>query len=195
MIQNICVKISENMIYVPFNPNIAYNDINRYNAFSGSLNIDYIDFSFLNLKFDVPISSVNIYSFSINSYDQRHGVGRVQFNYPSIHLIEDFSYHSLMHIADGPIIDISLNDIHINYISQVLNRLIEDEERNTCPISQMIIGTGERYMLCSGCLNCYNEMDLIQWFQNLNGHNRAQTCPTCREPWSDHNVYINIHLS
>jgi hypothetical protein len=94
----------------------------------------------------------------------------------------------------GPIFDTSLNDVApdvVGYVSQTLHRFIEDENRNTCPITQISIREGERYMLCVGCENCYNEMVLIQWFQSLNNNNRVRTCPMCREIWRNYNVYIN----
>lgn len=214
MIKHMCNIINNNIIYVPFNSDITYDTRNQ-NSYTGSINIDRIDNSFLNLKFSSLKNQVYIYALTNNFYNQRNGSGFLNFVYPLQHITQDFSYHTLTPIEDllrpyrnsmfyheilqdGPEFEMVLNDTYTdasgNYISQVLNRPIEDEERNTCPISQLQIQEGERYMLCAGCLNCYNEMDLIQWFQNQHGHNRAPTCPTCREPWRDFNVYINIHL-
>jgi hypothetical protein len=83
-----------------------------------------------------------------------------------------------------------------NYVSQTIDRSIVDEDRNICPIRQTPIQDGERYMLCNGCQNCYNEYDIIQWFIRQNNINMERTCPTCRQIWSDYNVYIHsIHLS
>ena len=216
MIEHMCTKINSNMIYLPLNSDITY-DNRGHNSYIGSINIDRIDSSFLNLKFSSPRNQVRIYELTMNMYNQRDGFGHfTHFTYPMQNLVQDFSYHTLRPIEDmlrihrnenifntiiinGPQFDVSLNDLNndsnidasSNYISQVLHRVIEDEERNMCPISQLQIQEGERYMLCAGCVNCYNEMDLIQWFQNLNANNRATTCPTCRERWRDYNVYIN----
>jgi hypothetical protein len=202
MIENVCVKINERMIYMPFNNNISY-DNRGYNCYAGSINIDRIDNSFINLKFNGLRQQVRIHALSINMYDQRGGVGTIHFTNPMHHMVQDFSYHTLTPIEvllqtyrnvhlDGPVFDASLNDVSLGYVSQTLHRLIEDEDRNMCPITQNPIGTGERYMLCSACLNCYNEMSLIEWFQSLNNNNRSRTCPTCREIWRDYNVYIHL---
>jgi hypothetical protein len=206
MIENMCVKINERMIYMPFNNNIAY-DNRGYNCYAGSINIDRIDNSFINLKFNGFRKQVRIHALSINIYDQQGGIGSIYFANPMPHMVQDFSYHTLtpieallqpyrnLHMSiDGPIFDASLNDVPlhaVSYVSQTLHRLIEDEDRNSCPITQISIGAGERYMLCEGCKNCYNEMSVIQWFQSLNNNNRQRTCPTCREIWRDYNVYIN----
>jgi hypothetical protein len=79
---------------------------------------------------------------------------------------------------------------HNNYVSQTIYRSIVDQDRSVCPIRQTRIQDGERYMLCNGCQNCYNEYDIIQWFVIQNGENRERTCPICRQTWSDYNVYI-----
>jgi len=210
MIQNMCTKINTHMIYLPLNTDIAY-DNRGYNSYIGSINIDRIDSSFLNLKFSSPRNQIRIHALTTNIYNQRGGIGAIQFAYPMHHMVQDFSYHTLISIEellqpyrnspissafiDGPIFNTALNDSNNdasgNYISQVLHRIIEDEERNTCPISQLPIQVDERYMLCTGCVNCYNERDLIQWFQNQTAYNRPNTCPSCRERWRDYNVYIN----
>ena len=199
------------MIYMPFNTDNAY-DNKYYNSYVGSINIDRIHNSFLNLKFLTPRNEVRIHALTMNIYNQRQSVGSIQFTYPMQHLVQDFSYHTLRPIedllrqnriesyfnansedSDITIIDESnsINNVAIGYISQTLNRVIENEERNICHISQLPIEENERYMLCSKCLNCYNENGLIEWFQRLNNNNQLRSCPTCREIWSDYNVYIN----
>jgi hypothetical protein len=214
MIENICVKINSRMIYIPFNNDIAYYN-REYNSYIGSINIDRIDNSFFNLKFLTPRNQVCIYAFTMNIYNQMQMVGSIQVTYPMQHLVQDFSYHTLTPIEDllrqnriesysnstisnsqdsnRRIIDEShsINNVAVGYTSNTLNRFIENEERNICHISQLPIEENQRYMLCRGCLNCYNEMDLIQWFQSLNNNNQFRSCPTCREMWRDYNVYIN----
>lgn len=210
MIQHMCINVTSRIIYMPFNTNIAY-DNRANNSYAGSINIDRIDNSFLNLKFSTPRNQVRIHALSMNIYNQIGGIGSISFINSMQHLVQDFGYHTLIPIEDllqqnrnmiifnslitnGPALNdvqSSFTDASGNYISQVVNRLIEDEERNICHISQIPIQAGERYMLCDGCLNCYNEMDLIQWFQNLNVYNRVRTCPSCRGIWRDYNVYIN----
>ena len=195
MIQNMCVKINENMIYVPFNSESTY-DSRLYNSFVGSLNIDTLEHSFLNLKFAVSLKKVNVYALNMNIYSQENGAGFLTYNYPMHNFIQDFCTHTLRPIEEllrqyvfrfEPVnIDASLN-----YVSQTLLRSIVDEDRIICPIRQTPIQSGERYMLCIGCQNCYNEYDIIQWFVRQSSQNMEQTCPTCRQLWSDYNVYIH----
>ena len=211
MIKHMCVKINLNMIYIPLNVDITY-DNREYNSYNGSINIDRIDNSFLNLKFLTPRNQVRIHALTMNMYDQRGGTGTIHFINHIQHLIQDFRYHTLTPIEElllqnrnirifnsiitnGPAYDRSLNDdqleVAVGYISQEIRRVIEDEDRNICHISQIPIQENQRYMLCASCLNCYNELDLIQWFLSLNNNNRLRTCPTCRQIWRDYNVYIN----
>jgi len=133
----------------------------------------------------------------------------LQYNYQNVHLIQDFAFHTLTPIEDllrqyllafgfhslGPIIDLSLNDvIQPTYISQTLNRPIQESDHSVCPIRQTQIQSNEKYMLCNNCSHCYNEYDIIQWFQTKYVQNVDRTCPTCRQVWSDFNVYINSNL-
>lgn len=204
LIRQKCVKISDDMIYFPFNPQELFSN-NTNNSYRGSINFDGIESHFLNLKFLHRRQKVRIYVLSKNNYSQRDNIFNIQTMYTSLNLYEDFNTHPLTPIDHliqpfiqqqhgnlldtGPVYDISLNDIP--YISQVLNRKIGEDDHNTCPIQQSEIQENERYMLCSSCQNCYNEYAIISWFVSCNTYNRTVTCPTCRSLWSDHNVYVN----
>ena len=177
LIQEKCVKINENMIYIPFNIESLYNT-KTLTSYIGSLNINRTNYSFLNLKFLNPKTNVNIYTFNMNHYNQYN---YLRYNTYCQHLHEDFNIHSivpidyLLHISDA-----SFNQVPYN--SQVLYRLITNTDRNECPITQTIIQPNSRYMLCN---NCYNELAIIHWFHSITN------CPTCRENWHNFNVYIN----
>ena len=198
MIQNMCIKINENMIYIPFNSEVTYNS-RVWRSYNGSLNIDNFGNSFLNLKFSSPIQNVCVYALNMNIYTQRNSVCYLDYNYDLQHVKQDFSIHSLIpieellenqHILNLRYLNRPIVDISFNYISQTLHRVIEND-RNICPITHNIIQLCERYMLCVDCLSCYNEYAIIEWFQSLNNSRRPKTCPTCREIWSNYNVYIN----
>jgi hypothetical protein len=201
------VKINENMYYFPFNSEKSYNDRSQA-SYNGAINFNTFEYSFLNLKFSTIQEKVSIYGLNKNIYNQRHEVVSIQNMNSSFNLYERIMTNYLPPIEDliQPFIqrDIELQNnvldvAHINdpsfndipYISQVLNRKIGENDNNTCPIEQIEIQPNERYMLCSNCKNCYNEYAMINWFVNCNSNNRVVTCPTCRETWSDHNVYIN----
>jgi hypothetical protein len=208
LIREKCVKISNDMIYFPFNSQELFEN-NTNNSYIGSINFDGIESHFLNLRFIHRRQKVRIYALSKNNYNQRDGIFNIQTMYTNFNLYENFDTHPLTPIDDlinpfiqenliqnhqnllysGPIYDASLNDVP--YISQVLNRKIGEYDQNTCPIQQTEIQENERYMLCSSCRNCYNEYAIISWFVSCNNYNRGTTCPTCRSVWDDHNVYIN----
>jgi hypothetical protein len=205
LIREKCVKISDDMIYFPFNSEELYEN-NTNSSYRGSINFDGIEGHFLNLKFLHRRQKVRVYALSKNNYNQRDGIFNIQNMYNNFNLYEDFNTHPLTPIDyliqpfvqramsqenysllnSGPVYDVSLNDT-----SQVLNRKIVEQDQNTCPIQQTEIQENERYMLCSSCRNCYNEYAIISWFVSCNAYNRTITCPTCRSEWSDHNVYIN----
>jgi hypothetical protein len=218
LIQEKCVKISENMIYIPFNNECLYNS-KSFISYIGSLNIDRIDYSFLNLKFLTQKQNVKVYALNMNVYSNTNNNLTLRHNYSINHLIEDFNFHSLMPIEDlmqlfnyfnlsstlsisnrtnmpihvnGPIYDASLNDIP--YISNVLYRTVHDNERNMCHITQNPIQINERYMLCKQCQNCYNAIAIMEWLKNSHENNRSTTCPSCRQIWQDYNVYINSEI-
>lgn len=208
LIKQKCVKISNDIIYFPFNPDELFsNNINS--SYRGSINFDGIESHFFNLKFSHRRQNVRIYALSKNNYSQRDNIFNIQNMYSSFNLYEDFDSHPLTPIDqlrqpfieenvmllenhllhDGPIYDVSLNDIP--YVSQVLNRKIGEHDQNICPIQQTEIQENERYMLCCSCQNCYNEYAIINWFVTCNSYYRSTTCPTCRSLWIDHNIYIN----
>jgi hypothetical protein len=210
LIREKCLKISDDMIYFPFNSEELFEN-NTNSSYRGSINFDGIESHFLNLKFLHRRQKVRVYALSKNNYNQRDGIFNILNNmYNSFNLYENFDTHPLTPINDliepfierdivrnmdfldaGPIYDASLNDTHC--ISLVLNRKIGEQDHNTCPIQDTEIRENERYMLCSSCRHCYNEYAIITWFVSCNTYNRSITCPTCRSDWRDHNVYINAH--
>lgn len=64
-----------------------------------------------------------------------------------------------------------------------------NSDRNTCNITHEDILIDQRYMTCSNCENNYSETAIKQWLSQHTGN--ARTCPTCREVWTNFNVYIN----
>ena len=73
-------------------------------------------------------------------------------------------------------------------VGNTIYRLV-DPERTTCNISHEEILSNQRYMTCSSCSNNFNEPSIRQWLGQNVGNRR--TCPTCREVWTNYNVYVN----
>lgn len=62
-------------------------------------------------------------------------------------------------------------------------------ERNICNITHDEIAVNQRYMSCSNCQIHFLETALKRWFSPRIPSTR--TCPTCREVWTNFNVYVN----
>jgi len=190
LIKQKCIKINSDMIYFPFNFEEQYEN-NCNSSYRGSINFDGIESHFLNLKFLHRIPNIRIYALSKNNYTQIDGIFNIQNMYTSFNSYENFDSHNLTPIDEliRPFIQRDMP-----YVSQLLNRKIEEQDNNTCPIEQTEIQPNQRYMLCCKCQNCYNEYSIIEWFVRQNNSDLNKTCPTCREIWSDYNVYINNHF-
>ena len=70
----------------------------------------------------------------------------------------------------------------------LINRLL-NPDRITCNITHEDIGSEQHYMSCVNCENNFVESALKQWLRPRTGNLR--TCPTCREVWTNFDVYIN----
>jgi hypothetical protein len=85
----------------------------------------------------------------------------------------------------------SISEIVINYpiptgsfTFQVIN-----PDRNICNITHDEIAADHQYMTCSNCHIHFLETALKRWLRQRSPATR--TCPTCRELWTNFDVYIN----
>ena len=99
LIRQKCVKISDDMIYFPFNSQELFSN-NSNASYRGSINFDGIESHFLNLKFLHRRQTVRIYVLSKNNYNQRDGIFNIQNMYTNFNLYEDFNTHPLTPIDD-----------------------------------------------------------------------------------------------
>jgi len=201
MIRNKCQRINDNMLFLPFNADIVFNE-RSFNSFVGSINLSEVIQSTLKLIFDTPRNKVKVYSMNMNDYLQRRSEIITSQNIITTHLIEDFTRHSLAHverretsnIVNNIVNEILVNTIFENNTNMSIEDLIVDmgesklipEERKTCGINLEEIQTVQKYMSCAECANNFNEISIRIWLTN------SRTCPSCRCNWSDFNVYINI---
>jgi hypothetical protein len=118
MIRNKCQRINVNMIFVPFNADIVFNE-RSFNSFVGSINLSEVIQSTLKLIFDTPRNKVKIYSINMNDYVQRRSEITSSQNIINTHLVEDFTRHSLMHverIETSNIVNNIVNEIRVNTV-------------------------------------------------------------------------------
>jgi hypothetical protein len=207
-IQNFCRIISCNMIYLPFNDTIVFDERN-IDAFSGSINFSGINSSILNLKFLNEQSCVCVHALYSNYFRYQNGMGSLVEPFQPSYILTDTTIHPLSEIfptlnlnVDRFMLDMSGNHIIeaptrqggilLNPLAvlnplppAIIYRPIIAIERSICNIMHENILASEHYMQCYSCKNNYSENAIKTWLQ------RQGTCPTCRIGWTNNNIYIN----
>jgi hypothetical protein len=118
MIRNKSQRINDNMIFLPFNADIVFNE-RSFNSFVGSINLSEVIQSTLKLIFDTPRNKVKVYSMNMNDYVQRRSEITISQNTINTHLVEDFTRHSLMHVErreTSNIVNNIVNEIRVNNV-------------------------------------------------------------------------------
>ena len=118
MIRNKCQRINDNMLFLPFNADIVFNE-RSFNSFVGSINLSEVIQSTLKLIFDTPRNKVKVYSMNMNDYVQRRSEITSSQNTINTHLVEDFTSHSLMHVErreTSNIVNNIVNEIRVNNV-------------------------------------------------------------------------------
>jgi hypothetical protein len=190
LIKTKTTKINDNLIYFPFNPENTYND-RHFNSFNGSLHLSHDQNCVLNLSFNTPTNLVKIYVLKAEFFRRSNYYTRLGLNHVNTGSYGHTSYGhtSYGHTSYG----------HTSYgntgpvnealpVGQTIYHPI-DPERNTCNILHEQIIFLQTYMMCSACNSNFNENALKQWLQHRTGTRR--TCPTCRQVWTNYNIYIN----
>lgn len=212
LISTACIKLSDNLIYMPFNEITNFLDKN-VNAFAGSINLSQLQSSSMSLQFLNDQTKFTVHNIYSNYFRHRDGLGALCLNGRPV-LINRLANFlpSVEPIYHNP----TLLDISGNYIlsgtglSGTLNTgtvTVEEPgyfipaghqiyqlinpQRNICNISHDEIGPGHFYMCCANCNNHFLESSLKQWLRQRSGSSR--TCPMCREVWTNYNIYLNQH--
>lgn len=224
LISTACTKVSENLIYMPFNEMSNFLDKN-VNTFAGSINLSRLQSSSLSLQFSSDQTKFTIHNIYSNYFCYRNGVGSLYVDGRPIFINTSTNFLPLVEPIDN---SPTLRDMSGNYILSgraatavtVTNNSIFTEtgtvtvgtvtvdleyyiptgrqiyqlinpERNICNISHDEIVRGLLYMTCSNCHNNFLESNLKQWLRRRNFNIR--TCPTCREIWTNYNIYFNVN--
>ena len=240
LILTTCVKLSENLLYFPFNDCHDFQDRGA-NTFAGSINLSRLQNSTLCLQFSRDQSEIVIHNVYFNYFRQANGLGGLHIdNVPSFinSTTDDHPNHAIIGVLPNTsLLDMSGNYIvndrirHIysntpsfnynipvtgNYINALTSGLTGPgsygtstnnhpipngilisrsihTDRITCNITHEDIGVDQRYMTCTNCENNYLEPAIKQWLRQRTGNLR--TCPTCREVWTNFDIYINININ
>ena len=226
LIQSVCVKISNNLLYMPFNDNDTYNERNL-GSFDGSINLSRLESSTLCLQFQTRQHKVVIHNVYFNQLRQTNGLANLVAGHIPNFTTTLTSQHPIVPIV-GTLPNSSMFDMSGNYIGNYImnnsmiptssyssaghpgsnnpnnyisagqtgpNNLINviyrpiNAERSLCYISHEEILLNQHYMTCDGCLHNFKELSIKQWLEQNTGSRR--TCPTCREVWTNYNIYVN----
>lgn len=217
LISTACTKVSDNLIYMPFNEITNFLDKN-VTAFVGSINLSQLQSSSMSLHFSNDQTKFTVHNIYSNYFCHRDGVGALYLDGRPILINRLANFLPLVGPTDNnpTLVDISGNyilsgtgysntgTVHTGTVEveeevepgyyipagQQIYQLI-NPQRNICNISHDEIVEDRTYMSCSNCSNHFLESSLKRWLRRRLGSTR--TCPVCREIWTNYNIYINRH--
>jgi len=184
LIRTNTVHINNNLIYIAFNPEKNYSERN-YNSFTGAIHVNTNTNTSLRLCFGLPRRKINIYTLKKKLYVRYNNNNNNNNNNNINHSITNFGHTSSGHNYIDPSYNYIINDLPQG---QIIIRPI-NIDRTTCNITHEQIEITHRYMTCSSCSNNFKEASLKQWLRQRSGNLR--TCPTCRNVWTNYNIYVN----
>ena len=221
LILTACVKISDNLLYMPFNDYNNFEEIG-YHTFSGAINLSGLENSTLCLDFSSSQSKIVIHNVYLNNLRCQQGLGGLHVNHIPTFIESSTIHHPIVPIVGTPP-NTGMLDMSGNYITnntnnpsnnssnagatgppeprveypipngRLLHLVLIDPNRSTCNISHEEILENQRYMTCYDCNNHFLETSIKQWLRYRSGNQR--TCPICREVWNNFDVYINSPLN
>jgi len=169
--RTVCKQMSQNVLWMPFNPQ---TDPWLSNDYSGSINFSSIDNINLKLLFTAPQSNIIIHTVNANIFRTQCGLGELQ------HI-----YDTAQATVVVPIFPTTTSLTSLP-IWQTANKKIESD-RLMCPITYEEIQPSDTYCHCTTCKTNFNENSLKQSFSI-----GKPECPLCRTPWSNWIIYTNI---
>ena len=175
MLNYVGKRVAQDIIFIPFNQNIDWKQ--RTNeTYIGGLNQSRFDNIQLRAEFSRPVSSIGIYSLTLNTFRIMHGFGGLRFgNLEDIQLIEIFVPFNPPPPAQIPVI-----------IWQNQNKPINPDKK-FCAIAHDEIEDNAEYCECHNCHNCYTADYLKEMFKTL-----EKKCLLCRENWLNWIIYKNL---
>jgi hypothetical protein len=204
-----CVKLSPNLIYMPFNDFTNFLDRGS-NTYASSINFSRIESASIQLQFSSDQTKFTIHNIYSNFFRCGSGTGslhldgRAVFNRMDANYLPSTGYNNTLFntgtVTTGQLRTSQLRTSQLGTSQIVLEEAyhipngqtiyqIINSDRNICNISHDTIEPGNRYMTCSNCSNHFLETFLKRWLSPRSGSLR--TCPTCREIWTNYNIYLN----
>ena len=164
-----CFKISDKLLYVSLD-NINHLKDSRSESFRGGFNQSRV-VTMIKMAFSEPQYTYVIHSVTCNKLKYAHGMV--------------WSERSEVNIGfSDPIYRIVSSTIQMTWVC--VNKLINLEKNDTCPISSNMFMAGDKFCCCHQCKTNFGEEPLKVWL------NSRRTCPICRTTWNDYTIYKNI---
>jgi len=116
LIQNACVKLSNNLLYMPFNDHTDFLD-KGINTFSGAINLSRLENSTMCLQFSQDQSKIVIHNVYYNYLQQTNGLGGLRINYRPAFIENSILNHPVQPIVGTPP-NYAMLDMSGNYITR-----------------------------------------------------------------------------
>ena len=190
LIETKCVKINEQLLYLPMNYNKSYQG-RRNSDFEDAIDLSVINSTILNVKFDTLKDNMCVYGLSSNELRVVCGMAGLAYDafsasyhlYPIYQENGNYEYHIPM---SSPSLNTDLVPIPI--LKPFIHKSITDKDKTICCITHDNIDSGKHYMSCNKCHNNFNEEPLRHWLNLLMS---KRLCPMCKTLWEDFHTYIN----
>jgi hypothetical protein len=189
LIKKKCVKINENLLYLPFNFNQSYEDRSS-KSFEGSINLSNYSTKLI-VKLDDEISKLCIYNLSSNLLRTYYGCCGLAYDYAyKGHYYEEFNKDGIYKSNKQRYIQHyeTLKKPFEKYVGNknkiVKYKKITDNKKMTCAITLTYIEPNNKYINCIQCNNNFKEIWLMQ-------SEFKKKCPICMTNITNFDVFIN----
>jgi hypothetical protein len=114
LIQSVCVKLSDNLLYMPFNDHNDFLD-KDINTFSGAINLSRLENSTICLEFSQDQYDISIHNVYLNYFQQISGLSALSIDYRPAFIENSIYNHPIQPIIGTPL-NSSMLDMSGNYI-------------------------------------------------------------------------------
>ncbi len=172
MLKQLCTKINERLLYIPFNKEKHYAN-RKHEDMQGAIDLYYIR-THIRIGFSKEQSKIRIY-----------GLGLTWQIYASGYTGLSFCAGECLFTGKHIIAKFKKNGLYNKCFNGSICKLITDENEMLCGITFDELVRDCEYMSCSKCKSNFFEESLKKWLS------KTKTCPNCRDDWKDNAVYVN----
>ena len=127
MLEHLCTRISDNILYIPFNKNVCYKNKSP-SSYDGSIPFSKLDESYIEIITRTPVDTINIYSLSFNLLHTHSGIHTIIYdkNHEKIH--NDYNDSKRWYYVDLPLEVRTKNQVgRVYYKCEVCNDVILED--------------------------------------------------------------------